>query len=835
MANDVVIRFIAQDEVTATANKVAGSVDGVDKAAKQAKDSSTGLGGALGGIGGKVAGITAAAGAIIATGAKIFEAATNAAMLNDKFENVRKSLDLMSGSQAIGNELYKTMEDLAARTPFTFDDIAQSTQKLLAMGFVAKDIPGIMTAIGDAASATGTGADGVNRITLALGQMQAKGKITTEEMMQLQELGIPAFRLLADASGVSQQALMDMVSRGVIPAEQNLNTLISAMEGNYGGMMSSQMNTATQAQSNFQDATDKATAAVGKIVEPTVIRFYGNLTDSLGWLTQALQGAVGWFQWLDTAMVTPQLRLQGYTDAQIAATLAIRGNTYETQGNVSEQYALQRVYGSMTGSTTKQTVALNIGTGATKGNSSASNQLTQDQNKLKSATDSLKTSFLNIASAQRDVTRTRQALEDATNPETLQGYENAADRAFYSNQLLTNEITRMTARQKDVRNQLAKGNITQENRNELQIEDAQLTEDLIGKNIDAKDSIISLHKAQKELDRARDPARIQEYADAHTNSILRLNELNDKQIENIDTINTLNTKLGANVDVTNLVAQAAGLAAVPMNNFDMAGANVVKTYGGTTGVNTLLNTTSTSISSISSASSGAAAGIGNVNTALGTLATVDVSKTAGLIALGGSLNQLSSAATSLKGIDFVAILGGVSGAAAGLTYAVVTLWGTLATSLDNVKKALDAIKAAAGSGSGGGGTNPVTPTPADLAAVKDALSSAASDRLITNAEVAFVRNIATARGVTEDQITAMIKDLIRNNPNIRTENAPVYGQSVPGTMALQGTTAPVTAQANTASGQVINITLNYATPPDSRNPLKDVQDYITAQGGLLRI
>jgi hypothetical protein len=33
----------------------------------------------------------------------------------------------------------------------------------------------------------------------------------------------------------------------------------------------------------------------------------------------------------------------------------------------------------------------------------------------------------------------------------------------------------------------------------------------------------------------------------------------------------------------------------------------------------------------------------------------------------------------------------------------------------------------------------------------------------------------------------------------------------------------------------VTIVLNYATPPNSSNPLKDVEDYITAQGGLIRI
>jgi tape measure domain-containing protein len=836
MANDVVIRFISQDNASATANKVAVSIDGVDKSATKAKNSSTDLGGALGGIGGKIAGITAVGGAMVATGTKIFEAATNAALLNDKFENVRKSLGLMTGSATAGNELFNTMEKLAARTPYSFDDIAQGTQKLLAMGFAAKEIPGLMTTIGDTAAATGTGADGVNRITLALGQMQAKGKVTTEEMMQLQELGVPAFRILADATGVSQEALMDMVTKGIIPADQNLQTLIDGMKGEYGGMMASQMNTATQAQANFQDATDKATAAVGKMVAPTVIRFYNELAKALGGVTQSVADATSWFQWLDTAMVVPQLRLQGYTDAQIAATMAIRGNTYVSQGNASEQYVLSRVYGDMTGAATKQATALNVSTAASKGNSSAANQLKQDQDKLKTATDSLKNSFLSIASAQRDVTRTREALEDATNPDTLQSYQNAADRAYYSNQLLTNEITRMGNRQKAVRAQLAKGNLTQELRNELQIEDAQLTEDLIGKNIDAKDSIISLRKAQKDLDRARDPERIQQYADAHTTAMLRLSELNEKQVENIDTINDLNTKLGANVDVLGLVGQAAALTATPLDGLNTIGGDLNKTYGAaTTGVNALLTTTSMSIAAIGQSSGKAATGLGDVNAAMGGLSAVDASKVSGISTLATAFGNLGSAATALRTIDFGTILGGVSAAAASLTASTVTQWGALGVSLNAVAAALAAINKAnkdAGTGSGGGSGGGTT-TETD---VKNRIKSAFSDKFLDLGEYNALNDYAGPKGVSINTMDSWITDFLKTaGKDYRTFNEPVFGQVVGPTPIMGGVggTGPIAGGAPVS--QTINITLNYATPPDSKDPLKDVQDYITAQGGLLRI
>lgn len=633
MADDIVIRFLSTDGVTPTAQKVSTSIKVVKQSTDGASDSMSSFGSTLGKIG--------AAAGLATLGKQMIDLGVNSALVYDKFENVRKALGLMTGSTQAGNDLYKVMQDLAARTPFTFDDIAQGTQKLLAMGFTAKEIPATMTAIGDASSAVGGGAEGVNRITLALGQMQAKGKITTEEMMQLQEMGVPAFRILADATGVSQQALMDMVSKGIVPADQNLRTLIDGMSKNYGGMMAQQMNTATQAQSNFQDATDRASQALGEITSPSVKIGFNWLTQALDLATSGMKDFGTWLNWADQSLIRWQMHLRGATEAEIAGTLATRDSSTVTKEHAQDTYTLQRVYGSMTGAAQVQTATLNLNTSAMKSASGASNKLAQDEKALKSATDSLRTSFLGIAAAQRDVARTREALEDATNPESLESYQIAADRAYYSNELLNNEISRMTERQKQVRAQLAQNNITQEQRNELQAEDAKITEEMIGKNLDARASIIELHKAQKDLDRARDPSRVQEYADAHTNALLRLQELNTKQLENVRTVDTLSASLKISSGAMDALTYSASLTATPLDNLTVAGDDLAKAIGGANGVGQAVGALGAGVKDIAKNGIDAGKGIKSINDAVG---SVD---TKALDAVNPKVGAFSSAMTAL--------------------------------------------------------------------------------------------------------------------------------------------------------------------------------------------
>jgi hypothetical protein len=339
------------------------------------------------------------------------------------------------------------------------------------------------------------------------------------------------------------------------------------------------------------------------------------------------------------------------------------------------------------------------------------------------------------------------------------------------------------------------------------------------------------------LDRARDPARIQEYADAHTTAKLRLTELQTKQIETIATINELNTKLGANVDVIELVGEAAALTATPLANFDTAGTDIALTYGATnTGVNALLNRTAVSMTTLGQQTPTAAAGITSVGTALGNLAGVDQTKISGINTLASSMSALSSATTSLRGVDFKGILGGVSSAAESLTSAVVARWGTLGTSLNAVATALAKIReenqAGGGGGNGGGGTS-------NEDAIRATIQMAFNDKYLSQEEFGQIALYASQRGYNADWVTSAIQNFLTSvGSDYTTFNTPVFGRSLPevppGMDSKPGNGRNPTDSA-TRGSQTINITLNYATPPDSKNPLKDVEDYIAAQGGLIRI
>lgn len=221
-----------------------------------------------------IAGVAASLGAL---GVKAVQAAGN-------FQQVQAAMTNMLGSAERAKNLLAQLQDFAAKTPFEFNDVAAASQKFLAFGFTAEQIIPTLKAVGDAAAGVGLGKEGIDRITLALGQMAAKSKVQSDEMLQLTEAGIPAWQMLADKIGTSVPQAMDMVSKGAVDAQTGLQALVGGMEEKFGGMMDQQAQTITGTWSNMMDGLSQSAIAVGQQISDAL-----NLPDLFSSLGDSLQ------------------------------------------------------------------------------------------------------------------------------------------------------------------------------------------------------------------------------------------------------------------------------------------------------------------------------------------------------------------------------------------------------------------------------------------------------------------------------------------------------------------------------------------------------------------
>lgn len=149
----------------------------------------------------------------------------------------KKAFATLIGDSQQAEKFLGDLAKFAAQTPFELPGLVTASKRLLAFGFSAQDIIPMMAAIGDSASMLGVGQEGINRMTLTIGQMQAKGKVSAEEMLQLAESGVPAWQFLADAIGTNIPTAMKMAENGAIDSTTGINAVLMGMQTKFKGGM----------------------------------------------------------------------------------------------------------------------------------------------------------------------------------------------------------------------------------------------------------------------------------------------------------------------------------------------------------------------------------------------------------------------------------------------------------------------------------------------------------------------------------------------------------------------------------------------------------------------
>lgn len=184
-----------------------------------------------------------------------------------KMETASTAFRTLMGSADAANKHLEQLRQFALKTPFQFSELIDASRRMQALGFTAQEVLPKLNSIGNAVSALGMGADGINRVVLALGQMKAKGTVQAEEMRQLAEAGIPAWDALAKKLGVDIPTAMKMVEKRSVDAATGVDAIMKAME-RFSGGMEAQSKTLGGIFSNVKDAIQFTLADVGKTLAP---------------------------------------------------------------------------------------------------------------------------------------------------------------------------------------------------------------------------------------------------------------------------------------------------------------------------------------------------------------------------------------------------------------------------------------------------------------------------------------------------------------------------------------------------------------------------------------
>lgn len=200
-------------------------------------------------------------------------------------EQVDIAFNTMLGPER-AKKMIADLVEFAKTTPFEMAGLNKATQRMLAYGFAADDVIPMLTDVGNATAALGAGQQGIDAITRALGQMHGKGVAASQEMMQLTEVGIPAWDYLAKALHTDVAGAMDMVTKKAVSADVAIAAIRAGMQGNFVGLMIKQSRTLTGVLSNLADS---AAATIMKMYQTDG---YKKMTDALSKLADPIQKLV---------------------------------------------------------------------------------------------------------------------------------------------------------------------------------------------------------------------------------------------------------------------------------------------------------------------------------------------------------------------------------------------------------------------------------------------------------------------------------------------------------------------------------------------------------------
>lgn len=210
------------------------------------------------------------------------------------FQMTRVAFDTMLGSVEAGGALFKQLQALNLKSPFELSQITQATQVLLRYGVAGDSVVAITKGIADAASLSGPRmVENLDRISLALGQVQAKGKLQGEEARQLAEAGIDAYGVYQRTLGLTRAQVEKLGEAGKLQAAVLLDAVAREDLG-IAGLSSAAEKLSQTLGGQFSNIKDLLNVGLADAAQP-LVKQLGTLIgtpDQPGALVSGLQSLV---------------------------------------------------------------------------------------------------------------------------------------------------------------------------------------------------------------------------------------------------------------------------------------------------------------------------------------------------------------------------------------------------------------------------------------------------------------------------------------------------------------------------------------------------------------
>lgn len=191
-------------------------------------------------------------------------------------EQAKISFETLLGSEEKAVQMLQDIDELASQTPFNKLWLTSSIQQLIWFWFEWEKALATVKVLWDSISAVGRWQDDLNWVILALWQIEAKWKLSTEEVLQMAERGLPIFKILEEQLWLTKKQLWDLWNQW-ISSSTAINAILTGLNEKFAWSMEKQSKTLSWMWSNLVDNVEIAWA-----------KMWLSIWDSLKWIIGAI-------------------------------------------------------------------------------------------------------------------------------------------------------------------------------------------------------------------------------------------------------------------------------------------------------------------------------------------------------------------------------------------------------------------------------------------------------------------------------------------------------------------------------------------------------------------
>lgn len=177
-------------------------------------------------------------GAALGIAASIGAAGAGKWLLNLAMDAKKAEISFVTllGSTEKAKKMMKDISTFASQTPFDTKGLTGYTQTLLSMWFTAEQTFPMLRSLWDAISAVWWSDEDLQGVVRAFAQIQAKGKLSMEEALQIAERKIPIFDILQNKLKLTWDQIADLGNQG-ISSSKAIDGILESLDDRFAGTM----------------------------------------------------------------------------------------------------------------------------------------------------------------------------------------------------------------------------------------------------------------------------------------------------------------------------------------------------------------------------------------------------------------------------------------------------------------------------------------------------------------------------------------------------------------------------------------------------------------------